>query len=200
MTSPTSLLLLAALAIGTAVSCRPPATVAQTQTSVTAPEPVLPEIDGYQNWRKVNEARLKMADEVATLCVVTLKGLPPHGDKFIWVYGNELAQQELWKGVERTFPVGSVIVKEKYGAPEGGEPELLTVMIKRDPGYNPEVGDWEFATVAMEAKKAVERGKLKTCMSCHQRTPDTDHVFSVREATYAPEEQERSQPLSEPRR
>ncbi len=43
------------------------------------------------------------------------------------------------------FPKGSVIVKEKM-APhsEGSTPLLYTIMIKRERGYNPPFGDWEF--------------------------------------------------------
>lgn len=42
------------------------------------------------------------------------------------------------------FPVGTVIVKEKYFSPDSKSPELMTVMAKHAQGYNPGCNDWEF--------------------------------------------------------
>ncbi len=54
---------------------------------------------------------------------------------------------------------------------------LYTVMIKRKPGYNPEVGDWEFAVVSGDGSKTEASGKLANCMGCHQSRRDSDFVF-----------------------
>jgi len=53
---------------------------------------------------------------------------------------------------------------------------LYTVMVKRQPGYNPKVGDWEFAVVSRDGKTEAS-GKLPNCMSCHMTRPDSDFVF-----------------------
>lgn len=72
------------------------------------------------------------------------------------------------------FPTGSLLVKEKFST--DGETQLFTGMWKREAGYFPEVGDWEFFTVDTAAGKVVERGKLPKCASCHEPMVKGDHV------------------------
>jgi len=74
------------------------------------------------------------------------------------------------------FPQGSVIVKEKLTTPDSSTPELLTVMVKRERGYNPESGDWEYMVVDGKGQSVTERGKLESCQSCHLMEKDTDYV------------------------
>jgi hypothetical protein len=75
------------------------------------------------------------------------------------------------------FPVGSVIVKEKLPAESSTEPELLTVMIKRERGYNAESGDWEYMTADGKGEKVTARGKLETCNACHTEVKSNDYIF-----------------------
>jgi hypothetical protein len=76
------------------------------------------------------------------------------------------------------FPEGSVIVKEKIGNPvEGSKPLLYTIMRKREAGYNPTVGDWEFAVVGPNGTELQAIGKLDNCQGCHLGKRDSDHVF-----------------------
>jgi len=65
------------------------------------------------------------------------------------------------------FPEGSLIVKEKTSC-DDGRTRGFTAMLKREKGYFPECGDWEFFTVDGAATKIVERGKLARCSSCHE--------------------------------
>lgn len=74
------------------------------------------------------------------------------------------------------FPVGSIIVKEKLGSPDSTQPELLTAMIKRGPGYNPESGDWEYLVLDGAASKIIEQGKLTRCSGCHRPYQSSDFV------------------------
>jgi hypothetical protein len=53
---------------------------------------------------------------------------------------------------------------------------LYTVMIKRQSGYNPKAGDWEFAVVSADGRMQAS-GKLGNCMSCHVTRPNTDFIF-----------------------
>ncbi|WP_309718661.1 hypothetical protein [Armatimonas sp.] len=67
-----------------------------------------------------------------------------------------------------SFPVGTVLVKEKLDNPKGtGTPELLTAMVKREKGYNPACYDWEFLVLDGKAERILEHGKLARCQSCH---------------------------------
>jgi len=75
------------------------------------------------------------------------------------------------------FPAGSIIVREKLKSPGDARPELLTVMIKRARGFNPQAGDWEFLTVDGGATKIQGRQKKGSCLDCHQT--QWDYVFPL---------------------
>ena len=82
-----------------------------------------------------------------------------------------------------SFPVGTVLVKEKFNNPKGtGTPELLTAMVKREKGYNPACYDWEFLVLDGKAERILERGKLARCQSCHQAEgyKSTDGVATLK--------------------
>jgi hypothetical protein len=81
------------------------------------------------------------------------------------------------------FPVSSMIVKEKLGSADSTKPEVLTAMIKRGPGYNPENGDWEYLVLDGAASKIVERGKLTRCSGCHRFYEHSDFITR----TYLPQ-------------
>ncbi|WP_395144569.1 hypothetical protein [Armatimonas sp.] len=91
--------------------------------------------------------------------------------KLYWKrYGNQTSWMELPPFSKRllSFPIGTVLVKEKFDNPQGkGIPELLTVMVKREKGYNPACYDWEFLVLEGKAERVLERGKLARCQSCH---------------------------------
>lgn len=83
----------------------------------------------------------------------------------------------LFWAIPYRFPVGTVLTKEKFDNPQGkGAPELLTVMVKREKGYNPACFDWEFLVVEGTGKKVLERGKLERCQGCHLKETRTDGV------------------------
>ncbi|HXB59867.1 MAG TPA: hypothetical protein VNU95_09890, partial [Candidatus Acidoferrales bacterium] len=54
--------------------------------------------------------------------------------------------------------------------------ELFTGMIKREVGYNPECGNWEFFTLPGDASKISARGKIQNCMECHKAYKSSDFV------------------------
>jgi hypothetical protein len=56
------------------------------------------------------------------------------------VYANDLASQVFTGTKGQVFPVGSIVVREKLLGPDDTQPELLAVMIKREPGFNPAGG------------------------------------------------------------
>lgn len=151
--------------------------VLQTQPSAS----ILNEIAEYTGWRKANPGPYFVPNRTAVLCAAPLpqpKSNPnPHEDKFITVYVNEIGRQALTEAVEPKFPVGSIIVKAKHPTRESTQPELLTVMIKRQAGFNPEAGDWEFAAIDGDAKKVQAQGKLENCQSCHIPQKAQDFVF-----------------------
>ena len=98
----------------------------------------------------------------------------PHAKAKFHVFANTPAALPLFDPWGK-FPEGSLIEKEKVGT-EDGKTQLFTGMWKREKGYFPECGDWEFFTVDGAATKIVERGKLANCASCHEDFTKGDYV------------------------
>jgi Cytochrome P460 len=93
------------------------------------------------------------------------------------VYANKLASQAYTETKSQVFPVGSIIVREKLSRPDANQPDLLAVMIKREPGFNPAGGDWLFLTVDGAASKVIKRMKKGACLECHRSARERDFVF-----------------------
>lgn len=114
--------------------------------------------------------------------------LPPkpeatHQDEksFGVVYANAAARGPIMSPVSQTFPAGSVIVREKLLNPNDLTPQLLAVMIKRAPGFNPQGGDWEFLLLNGTGSKVVERQKRGSCLDCHAAQRERDFVHTLPE-------------------
>ena len=132
----------------------------------------------------------RMLNNIALLCrppspqELSRQEANPHLDrespeKWSRLYADK-AGRAAAEGHEPFHPEGTVLIKEKTGKPgPDAKPELFTGMLKREKGFNPECGDWEFFTVSADAQKVTARGKLKTCMQCHQDYPRQD--FTSRE-------------------
>lgn len=150
------------------------------------------EIAGYKNWTKVNAVPQLMPERVATDCamVVSPGGAVingpenPHRDKYFTVYVNDVGRTAMLKQKNPKFPVGSIIVKEKLADKESRSPELLTVMIKREKGFNSVSGDWEYMVLDGAGTKIEGRGQLQNCQACHLTNRKTDYIFR----TYLPYE------------
>lgn len=94
-------------------------------------------------------------------------------------YVNDVGLTAMTQEINPVFPVGTIIVKEKFRLPEGGELTFtaLGIMIKREAGFNPEGGDWEY--IYWEPPDAPVTGvaQMAHCQSCHIEQRDTDSVF-----------------------
>ncbi|HEY0079960.1 MAG TPA: cytochrome P460 family protein [Pyrinomonadaceae bacterium] len=158
------------------------------------------EIFAHRSWTRVNSQRFRMQMITAVLCRMptpldkALEDGGPHRDKFVTVYVNNKGKDAMMSQPRPKFPVGSLIVKEKFPTAEGGSPELMTAMLKREAGYNPESGDWEYLVLNGEGTKIEARGKLAECMSCHAIVDKQDFVFrSYHPVTIPQETRPRSQ-------
>lgn len=158
------------------------------------PEQVLNALAKYRTWTLVNPEPIMMDRVVSQLCAMPNTGarvkpapdpnrnkfrynpVNPHQDKFLSVYVNETGRESMMTRRSPEFPQGSLIVKEKLGSKESRTPELLTAMFKREKGYNPESGDWEYMLLDGAASKIVERGRLSSCSVCHAAYSSTDYV------------------------
>jgi cytochrome P460 len=137
------------------------------------------------SWTKVNAEPYRLAVAVDALCraptaedYAPARKRNPHSASFITVYVNNIGREAMFAKQVQRFPEGSVIVKEKISNyNEGSKPLLYTLMRKREPGYNPEVGDWEFSVVAANGTQVEATGKLENCQFCHKNKRDSDFIF-----------------------
>ena len=146
----------------------------------------LTDLAKYRQWTLVNPTPQLMEPLSAISCtMIPGRNEPsPHLHKYISVFVNPVGREQMMSTRQPKFPVGSMIVKEKLGSPDSATPEVLTVMIKRKAGYNPENGDWEYLVLDGAASKIVERGKLTRCSSCHSSYGHSDFVTR----TYLPKQ------------
>jgi hypothetical protein len=97
------------------------------------------------------------------------------------VYANDAALDALASEGRAKFPAGSIIVREKLASAAAAQADLVAVMIKRAPGFNPTGGDWEFLTIDGALTKVSERQKKGSCLECHSSQSERDFVFPLPE-------------------
>lgn len=158
---------------------------------------------------RVTDKPLSMDMQVALLCRLPdpteLPEANPHRGHSVHVYVTPAEEKKIRTG-EGSYPVGTLIVKEKLPSPLATlghveqapkslvdnkthakihqvltpkSPDLFTVMLKREAGYNPDCGDWEFMVVSGDARQILARGKLDSCVECHKDHKETDYVTQL---------------------
>lgn len=50
-------------------------------------------------------------------------------------------------------------------------------MVKREAGYDPGGGDWEYAYVSLVPEREVSRGRMARCANCHASAKSRDYLF-----------------------
>lgn len=100
----------------------------------------------------------------------------PHFKPAIVVRVNPEAVEKF--KARRPLPVGTTVVKEKhYDFGAATAPTEYTAMIKREAGYDPPHGDWEYLHVVRGPERTITRGRLESCIACHAGRKDHDHLF-----------------------
>ena len=103
-----------------------------------------------------------------------------HGDgRYLQDWANPLAAQALASEQPVTFPVGAVIVKEKYAGPKTLQPDLVAIglMIKRAPGFDSAQGDWDYAYYEPALGIVQTEEQSAYCAKCHAGAAATDFVY-----------------------
>ena len=173
---PTSALLAIALAAG----CGPPPEAEQ-------PPPDGPAID-FAGWPAATARPYRVEIPVTALCIAPtpeeqrdmeaarVQRHGPHYRPSIVVRVSPAALDAFRAG--RPLPVGAVVVKEKHpDEAAAGPPTEYAAMVKREPGYDPANGDWEYLFEATGPPRHVTRGRLAECVDCHRRAGGTDYLF-----------------------
>jgi hypothetical protein len=150
--------------------------IAISENRDSLPTPQVAILVNYKKWTLVNPVPDLMDPVSATACDYVRAHDSPHSNKYVSVYVNESGREAMMTQRKPNFPVGSVIVKEKLSSKTSTTPELLTAMVKREFGYDPANGDWEFLTLNGLGTEIKESGKLKNCQTCHSLYKHTDFI------------------------
>ena len=138
-----------------------------------------------QNLVRITPSPIRMQPDSRTAC---LPSPPPkkspngHGilvrkqDAVIHVYVSADGVDAMKRHDATPFPVGAVVLKEKFAESSAQNVVFYTGMVKHAKGYNPQCGDWEFFTMSNDRKTISARGRIDSCMACHQKYSGTDFV------------------------
>jgi len=114
--------------------------------------------------------------ETKTAAIKPIVEPTSHGVFLGVVYANDLARGEINKENPQ-FPVGSIIVREKFRFDENRPPELVIAMVKREKDFSPKTGDWEFFVFDGKEFDLEQRETVGSCSACHAQAEKTDWVF-----------------------
>lgn len=143
----------------------------------------------YRSWQTRTEMPVSISAEIFSLCrppsvleeafvesvhseLALLDWLNPRAEDAMAVFESTARLAE-----PREFPVGATIVKEKLAhAKVGYELAALGLMIKREPGFNPSYGDWQFGYWDTTNGLTAGSDEQAYCGDCHAFA-DTDFVY-----------------------
>jgi Cytochrome P460 len=138
-------------------------------------------------WQKLVTSRLVGPD---TIISYPYKGKPPHGKYLEFLKSKVTVQGH----------TGAVLVKKNYGGKNIDDDDILanhrkflksiTVMFKRDAGYDPKDKDWFWVKYApngsvlknpkgMSLAGRVAKGKSQGCIACHSVAPGNDFIYNT---------------------
>ena len=149
----------------------------------SAISPTISEIaTAYTNYSRITEHAVFVNPELAVQCAPVSKPqiaaaeakFGPHANSAMLIYMNPLAADAF--GTNATFPVGSVVVKQKT-IPGHDTNNGVGGMVKRPAGYDPAHGDWKY--FYFESPKKIESGRIASCVQCHDSAKEKDHVFGT---------------------
>ena len=133
-------------------------------------------------WQALQSNKLQGAGQITT---VPYKGRDPHG----------MMLETLTSEITVQGKKGKVVVKRNYGGPgitlskvANNRSEYLkaiTVMFKREAGFNPAAKDWFWAkylangSLDKAPNKLQMAGKVVGCIACHTAALSTDMVYTT---------------------
>lgn len=117
------------------------------------------------------QANYRTSNEFFTNMTGAEPGDSPHGVVQIWYSGNlrNVIDQPTF-----TVPEGSVAIKEFHTDSTIGF-EGIVVMVKKEPGFDPANGDWEYQVRDANATLQ-QQGALAMCIGCHVSASAADYL------------------------
>jgi hypothetical protein len=156
------------------------------EQGLTSQEEIDEILQNYRSWTALQDLPRNVSDAIFMMCRLPTEAemafaeSDEHGGYFLRDYMNKIGYSAFESGAD-TFPVGTVIVKEKFRGFDPDnlwlEPESFGIMIKRAAGFNPESNDWEF--IYWESPSEVWQGieASASCQACHSEA-ERDFVFA----------------------
>ncbi|MCL1067944.1 cytochrome P460 family protein [Shewanella olleyana] len=148
---------------------------------------LVPQSENYQsNWRRLTGFEHSGLHWEQFVVIYTNKGEQ--------VYRHNFLQYSAWfddpedednQPIYKMYPTGTTFIKENYHMKQGkpSDAESITVMIKRQIGFNPAGGDWEYMQFSKNGEQIIKgKGSDKLvqqkCASCHENVSERDFIFS----------------------
>ena len=130
-------------------------------------------LSGYESWVKVNPETIT-GDATGTLGRNVHQGSTGFRDVYVNTSGAAVANGDS----SGPFPVGSILVKNSFKDDGGQMGDLadITVMIKREAGYDPDNGDWEYMMLS-DTMQVRAQGAINNCIACHTAAAANDYAF-----------------------
>jgi hypothetical protein len=100
-----------------------------------------------------------------------------HSNNWVGIFVDELAK-ETYLSAGAPYPECAKIVKPIYDDAEGKSVRKLTIMVKMQPGYDPDNGNWWYGSYDGTGAYARKQGRLVECILCHKQAAETDYLFS----------------------
>jgi len=140
------------------------------------------ELAGYRLWPAATREPIPVPLKLWVLCsrptaeqrAEAYKVDGVHTERYVNVYANPAAVAILPDQVHRTFPVGSVIAKEKLLDPSDKSPDGVAFMVRRGEPRFRDSGGWEFLYFPTDGHKAEVH---QACAACHRSSPTGDYVL-----------------------
>ncbi len=137
------------------------------------------QLKDYQHWSMLTPGAVDTSDRQFFLCGLSTKRdqdekrQGPHWSPAIRVYANPTAKAAI-DGKSKTFPRGSVLVKEKLN---GKSIDAITAMIREGDRYDwsDEKNNWRYFYV--DWREEMQFGRIEACRSCHQKAKASDFAF-----------------------
>jgi Cytochrome P460 len=158
-----------------------------------SPEPKPQQVE-YSTWECVTGEPYAVSKVTATVCDNGARHIPgwdpefvghmdnsgrgPHANHAINVRVNPVGLDAF--RARTPVPVGTVVMKEKL---TDAKVVAVGTMTKREPGYDPDHGDWEYGYRELKADALPPTvGKIDSCVACHRIAAKKDYLFR----TYLP--------------
>jgi Cytochrome P460 len=140
----------------------------------------LSEIKNYRSLIRVNDKPIDMEEATKFMCAYPGTIYGPHISPGIVYYINKKARKGAKKITEnKTFPVGSLIVKEKQERKTEDSVKIITVMKKIRAGRGENTWDYKMYDVQKWLEvDASQQVHGRTCLECHRSYRESDYISS----------------------